>query len=102
MNGLQFRPSERPTVNYIADLELAYVLQRYKEIHDFIHVLIGQSIGIDEELVIKWFEMRQLGLPSTVLASLMSPILSSSFNIAEVSKAIKLADKVIPIMNVYY
>ena len=81
---------------------MAYVVQRYKEIHDFIHVLIGQSISVDEELVIKWFEMRHLGLPSATLASLMSPFLSKSFNISEISKAIKLADKTTPIMNVYY
>ena len=28
----QFTPDERPLVKYIADYDLAYILQRYKEV----------------------------------------------------------------------
>ena len=55
MDGLNFRPSERPIVRYVPDLRYAYVLQRYKEIHDFLHVLLDKMISVDEELLIKWF-----------------------------------------------
>lgn len=102
MDGLNFKPSGRPVVRFIDDFELAYVLQRYKEIHDFVHTLIGHQISVDEELIIKWFEMRQLQFPSATLASLMSPFLSTSFQLTEISKVIRLADKTKFIMNVYY
>jgi len=44
ING--FKPSERPLVRYVPDLELAYVSQRYKEIHDFLHVLLLDVINV--------------------------------------------------------
>lgn len=44
MKKQNFKPSERPIVNYINDLDLAYVLQRYKEVHDFLHVLLLKTV----------------------------------------------------------
>ena len=32
MHGHGFNPEERPLVKYIPDYELAYILQRYKEV----------------------------------------------------------------------
>lgn len=102
MKGPGFRPSERPLVKYIPELECAYVLQRYKEVHDFIHVLLARQVSVDDELLIKWFEMRQLRLPSASLASLVSPFLSSRFSLSEVSKVIKIADRAEFLLNIYY
>jgi ubiquinone biosynthesis protein COQ4 len=47
MSSFGFKPSGRPTVKYVPDLEYAYVLQRYKETHDFIHVLTAKQITVD-------------------------------------------------------
>ena len=41
-----FKPSERPLVRYVDDLELAYVCQRYKEIHDFLHILLLDGVDV--------------------------------------------------------
>jgi hypothetical protein len=46
--------------------------------------------------------MRQLRLPSATLASLISPFLSKTFNLAEISNIIKIADRAEFILNIYY
>ena len=34
-------PDSRKPVRFVDDVELAYVLQRYREVHDFNHLLLG-------------------------------------------------------------
>lgn len=64
-----FRPEDRPLVKYVPDYELAYIMQRYREVHDFVHVIIGcPTPSILHELYVKWFELIQLELPSAGLA----------------------------------
>jgi len=75
----------------VDDTELGYVMQRYREVHDLVHVINGMGIGyvvwcaknvyvllvtssLLGEITIKWFEAIQTGLPMCVLASLGSPI----------------------------
>ena len=74
MAKYNFSPNERPLVKYIADMELAYILQRYKETHDWLHALLGFGIEVEEELAVKWFEMIQTGLPMTSYASFVGPL----------------------------
>ena len=52
-----FDPNSRPLVKYENNIELAYVHQRYKEVHDFLHVFLGLGIDPLSELALKWFEM---------------------------------------------
>ncbi len=33
-----FQTDERPPVHYVDDAELAYIMRRYRECHDFVHV----------------------------------------------------------------
>lgn len=69
MTSHSFRPEERPLVKYVPDYELAYIMQRYREVHDFLHVIIGcPSVSIIDELYVKWFELIQLELPSAGMA----------------------------------
>lgn len=37
-------------VRYVSDSDLAYVLQRYREIHDLLHVLTGMPTNVLGEL----------------------------------------------------
>lgn len=67
-------PDTRVPVQYIADEELAYVMQRYRESHDFIHTLSGLPISVLAELGLKWFEFRQTGLPMALLGTLFGPL----------------------------
>lgn len=63
---------------------------------------MAKQISVDEELVLKWFEMRQLQLPSATLASLISPILSAKFSFSEISNVIRIADRAEFVMNIYF
>jgi ubiquinone biosynthesis protein COQ4 len=68
MNLNKFNPNERPIAKYIPDIELAYICQRYKETHDFYHVLLGYSPSVLHEIAVKWFEAVHLRLPSSSFA----------------------------------
>lgn len=39
-----------------------------------IHVLMDLNVSVEEELAVKWYEMRVLGLPSSSLASFFGPL----------------------------
>lgn len=77
MAHYNFSPDERPLVKYVPDMELAYIHQRYKETHDFTHVLMNMGIEVEDELAVKAFEMIQTGLPMTALALVPSPFMLS-------------------------
>ncbi|XP_065842324.1 ubiquinone biosynthesis protein COQ4 homolog, mitochondrial-like [Oscarella lobularis] len=67
-------PDTRLPVKYVRDPNLAYVMTRYREIHDFVHALLGMPVSLLGEVVVKWFEMIQTGLPMTTLASFFGPL----------------------------
>lgn len=37
-------PDSRMQVRFVDDADLAYVMQRYRETHDFVHLLLGMRI----------------------------------------------------------
>ncbi|OQO00681.1 Ubiquinone biosynthesis protein coq4, mitochondrial [Cryoendolithus antarcticus] len=61
-------PDTRDPVRYIDDPEEAYVMQRYRETHDFIHAITGLPVIIEGELAIKAFEFANTALPMTGLS----------------------------------
>ena len=75
MSNYGFKPDERPIVKSVPDMELAYIMQRYKETHDFIHVFLNMGIEIEEELAVKAYEMIQTGIPMTAFSILTGPFL---------------------------
>ena len=75
-----YSPNSRKEVMYVDDTELAYVMQRYRQVHDFWHVLVDLPPTVSGEIALKWFEMVQTGLPMTVVASLVGPMRLSLFD----------------------
>ncbi|GJD07314.1 hypothetical protein Gasu2_16800 [Galdieria sulphuraria] len=73
----QFSPLERPLVRFIEDEELAYIMQRYREVHDFWHVLLEIPPTVQGEVILKWFEGFHTGLPFCFLAGCSGPFLLS-------------------------
>uniref|UniRef100_A0A8D0W312 Ubiquinone biosynthesis protein COQ4 homolog, mitochondrial n=1 Tax=Sus scrofa TaxID=9823 RepID=A0A8D0W312_PIG len=67
-------PDTRAPTRFVDDEELAYVIQRYREVHDMVHTLLGMPTNIPGEIVVKWFEAVQTGLPMCVLSALFGPI----------------------------
>ena len=70
LKRMKVSPDTRLPVRYIDDEELAYVLQRYRECHDFYHCLLNQPINLRGETLVKIFEWEALGLPMTGLGSI--------------------------------
>ncbi|KAF8170438.1 ubiquinone biosynthesis protein COQ4, mitochondrial [Pholiota molesta] len=67
-------PDTREPVHYIDDPELAYVMQRYRECHDFYHCICNLPVNVESELALKYFEFANLGLPMTALAAVFGPL----------------------------
>ena len=74
MDGHGFDADGRKPVRFVEDEELRYVMLRYRQVHDFWHVLVGLPPTVLGELGLKWFEMVQTGLPMAALASLAGPM----------------------------
>lgn len=69
-----FSPDARTPVRFVEDEELAYVMARYREVHDFLHVLSGLPPTVLGEVALKWLEMAATGLPVAALAALVGPL----------------------------
>lgn len=68
MGDRGFQADERPAVRFIDDPELAYVIARAREVHDFWHVLFGCHTNVFGEVALKAVEFMQTGLPMTAMA----------------------------------
>lgn len=66
-------PDTRLPVRYIDDPECAYVMQRYRECHDFYHAITGLPVVMEGEVAVKAFEFANTGIPMTGLAALSEP-----------------------------
>jgi ubiquinone biosynthesis protein COQ4 len=61
-------------VHYISDPELAYVMQRYRECHDFYHCITSLPVSTPSELALKFFEFANLGLPVAAISAIFGPL----------------------------
>jgi len=59
---------DREPVHYIDNEECAYVMQRYRESHDFYHALTGLPVVVEGEVALKAFEFANTLLPMTGLS----------------------------------
>lgn len=103
----QVSPDTRKEVQFVDDAELAYVMQRYRELHDIFHTILRQPTTIKGEVIVKAFEGVQTRLPLCILGGLVGPL---RLNIAEKLEyfqrdlpwAIKSAKEATFLMNVYF
>jgi ubiquinone biosynthesis protein COQ4 len=61
-------PDTRENVRFIDDEECAYVMQRYRECHDFYHAITGLPVVVEGEVAVKAFEFVNTLLPMTGLS----------------------------------
>jgi ubiquinone biosynthesis protein COQ4 len=61
-------PDTRDAVRYIDNEEESYVMQRYRECHDFYHAVTGLPVWVEGEIGLKAFEFANTGLPMTGLS----------------------------------
>lgn len=69
----QVSPDTRLPVRYVDDPEEAYVMQRYRECHDFYHAITGLPVIMEGEVAVKAFEFANLHIPMTGLAACSEP-----------------------------
>lgn len=76
MDTHEYEPESRDEVRYIPSdkLVLAYVLQRYREIHDFWHVLTGLPTTVEGEVFQKWFEWEITKLPLCLVSGTLGSL----------------------------
>ncbi|MBW0515770.1 hypothetical protein O181_055485 [Austropuccinia psidii MF-1] len=68
-------PDTREPVRFIDCPELAFVMQRYRQCHDFYHVITGPfPVNVSGEIVVKWFELANMGLPVAALSAIFGPL----------------------------
>ncbi|VDK63936.1 unnamed protein product [Onchocerca ochengi] len=72
LERLNTTPDERPTVQFVDDDDLHYIMQRYRETHDFNHLLLQMNTTLLDEIAVKYFEGLQLGLPMCVLGGVFA------------------------------
>ena len=63
-------PDTRESVRFIDDEECAYVMQRYRDCHDFYHAITGLPVFVEGEVALKAFEFANTLLPMTGLSVL--------------------------------
>lgn len=59
-------PDSREPTRFIDDIELAYVIQRYREVHDILHAVLLMPTTMLGEVTVKWVEALQTKLPMCV------------------------------------
>ncbi|KAI9313278.1 ubiquinone biosynthesis protein Coq4 [Dichotomocladium elegans] len=100
-------PDTREPVHYVDDEELGYVMQRYRQVHDFFHTVTGLGVSVEEELALKWFEWAQTGLPMTQLSSIVGPVLlpweaRKRMLTSYIPWALECGANAVPMMCVYF
>lgn len=56
-------PDGRAEADYMTTLEHKYLIQRYRESHDFYHLLLRMPVTQLGETVVKYFELAQMNMP---------------------------------------
>ncbi|KAF4124794.1 ubiquinone biosynthesis protein COQ4 [Geosmithia morbida] len=99
-------PDTRSEVRYIDDEECAYVMQRYRECHDFYHAVTGLPIVREGEVALKAFEWANTSLPMTGLsmfaAGTMKPKERSRFWSIYLPWALRNGARSKEVINVYW
>lgn len=64
-----YSADERTPVRFISNPDYAYIIQRYREIHDLWHIILGFSVSVEHEIAQKYFEYIHTGLLIGCLSS---------------------------------
>ena len=100
-------PDSRAPVKFVDNADLAYVMMRYREVHDLIHALLEMPTDMVGEVAVKWVEALQFGLPMCAGGAIVGPLRFSRPSQYERYNAIrpwaiKTGTKARFILNVYY
>lgn len=68
MGSRNFSPDDRPPVRFMDTDELAYVVMRAREVHDFWHTLFDLPTNLMGESALKVIEFEQMYLPMCLMS----------------------------------
>mmetsp|Transcript_12910 Transcript_12910/g.16596 ORF Transcript_12910/g.16596 Transcript_12910/m.16596 type:complete len:260 (+) Transcript_12910:124-903(+) len=107
MGGHGFSPDSRTPVRFVDDEELAYIMLRYRQVHDFWHVLSGLPPTVVGEITLKWVELLQTGLPVCALSAAFGPLSLTPDERTLLRQrylpwALRTGRRVKPLINVHY
>jgi len=71
MDQYEFSANERSKVRFMMNAEEAYVMTRYRQVHDFWHVLSGLPPTVMGELALKFLEFRVTGAVCRYIVALL-------------------------------
>ncbi|ETM33290.1 hypothetical protein L914_19452 [Phytophthora nicotianae] len=74
MDSHGFDADGRSLVRFVDDPELAYVMQRHRESHDFWHTLFNVPPTVLGEIALKYVEMAHSKLPVSALSAFVGPL----------------------------
>mmetsp|Transcript_9966 Transcript_9966/g.20330 ORF Transcript_9966/g.20330 Transcript_9966/m.20330 type:complete len:303 (+) Transcript_9966:96-1004(+) len=74
MSSHGFDPHHRPTVKYVDDVDMAYILLRYRESHDFYHTIYNLPPTVLGEIVLKYIELLEFKLGGAGLQAVIGSI----------------------------
>ncbi|KZT41253.1 Coq4-domain-containing protein [Sistotremastrum suecicum HHB10207 ss-3] len=100
-------PDTREPVRYIDDPELAYIMQRYRECHDFYHCICSLPVNVESELALKYFEFANFGLPVAAISAIFGPLRLDSAKRSRLFReyvpwALKTGGNAEPLINVFW
>lgn len=67
-------PDSRLPVQFVDDPDLAYIAQRYREVHDLIHTLLEMPTHMLGEVTVKWVEAIHTKMPMCATGALFGAI----------------------------
>ncbi|CAM9391692.1 unnamed protein product [Chrysoparadoxa australica] len=106
MSAHGFSPDSRTAVRFVDDPTLAYVMLRYRQVHDIWHVLSGMPPTVEGEIALKWFEMVHAGLPVAALSALGGPLGLDREGRARLAShlpwALRAGRRAVPLLGVHY
>ena len=102
-----FDPDERSAVQFVDDEELAYVMTRYRQVHDLWHVLFDLPPTLLGEVALKHLEAAQTGLPMAAMGAAAGALRLRSAERALVARhvlpwAARHAASPVDLLSVYY
>ncbi|CBQ68917.1 related to COQ4-responsible for restoring ubiquinone biosynthesis in coq4 mutant [Sporisorium reilianum SRZ2] len=86
-------PDGRAEADYMPTSEHKYLIQRYRESHDFYHLLLRMPVTQLGETVVKYFEMAQMNMPVAGFAAAGGTLRILASNLSSLPKPSQLLSR---------
>lgn len=86
-------PDGRAEADYMPTSEQKYLIQRYRESHDFYHLLLRMPVTQLGETVVKYFELAQMNMPVAGFAAAGGTMRILASNLASLPKPSQLLSR---------